>query len=136
MLALLLSAILIGAVLLRFAGKSAGQPRENEKTAFSRLKKACERNQAAEIHSAIHAWLAFLSPVSQTSSRPLTLGEFAQACDDRQLAESLEQMQEALVLSGNSWQADDLLISLQRVRRKINKQKTVQSKFYLGPLNP
>jgi len=136
MLALVLSVVLIGAVLLRFAGRSAGQPRKNEKTAFSRLKKACKRNQAAETHSTIHAWLAFLSPPSVTSSLPLTLGEFALACDDRQLAANLEQMQEALVLSSNSWQAGDLLVSLRRVRRKISKQKAVQSKAYLGPLNP
>jgi hypothetical protein len=136
-LVLVLSAVLIGAILLRFAGKSAGQPREEtERTAFSRLKTACERNQAAEAHCAIHAWLAFLSVPSVTNARTLTLGEFARACGDEQLAADLEQLQEALVLSCDSWQADDLLVSLQRVRRKVSNQKVVRSRAYLGPLNP
>jgi len=136
MLALVLSAVLIGAILLRFAGKSAGQPRETEKTAFSRVKKACERNQAAETHSAIHAWLAFVSPARVTNSRPLTLGEFARACDDRHTAATLVQMQEALVQPNRDWQGGELLSSLQDVRRKINRRKTVQARTHLAPMNP
>jgi hypothetical protein len=136
MLIPVLLAVLIGIILWRLAGKVTREPRKNETTSFSHLKKACENNRAAEAHAAIHAWLAFLWPASDMSSRPPTLNEFARAFGDGQLAVNLEQLQEALVYSKSDWQGGELLSALQDVRRKIIKRKTIQAKTPLAAMNP
>jgi hypothetical protein len=131
-----LAFVLAVALWVFFRPKTPGQHQVNEKSTFNHLQKACRSHHPGQIHSAIHAWFACSLPTFAKNSQPLTLGEFARICDDEQLATELEKLQEAMVSPGNSWQADDLLVSLKRVRHKINKQKTVRSRAYLSPLNP
>ena len=109
---------------------------ENEKSTFSTLQKACKNNQPGQTHSALHAWLKWSSPALSSNTRIVTLSEFARTCDDAQLSAELDHLQEALISSDNNWQGSELLNSLKRIRRRINKQKTVQSRTHLAPLNP
>ena len=109
---------------------------ETEKSTFSTLQKACKNNQPGQTHSALHAWLKWSSPALSSNSRIVTLSEFARTCDDAQLSAELDHLQEALISSNNNWQGNNLLNSLQRIRQKINKQKIVQLKTHLAPLNP
>ncbi len=135
-LTLLLLAFFIGTTWWRFGRNSTDRQRQDEKSAFARLHKACASNQASTTHSAIHAWLVFFPPANAGYARPTTLSEFARICEDKQLAAELGRLQEALITSNNDWQGDALLISLRDIRRKINKQIKVQSKTRLAPLNP
>ncbi len=121
--------------------QTPGQQVDSEKSAFNRLIKACRSNNIGQTHSALHAWLAWSSPecslpTHSPNSRPVTLSEFAQACDDTQLTAELERLQKALISSDSNWQSSELQNTLRRIRRKINKQKIVQSKAHLAPLNP
>ena len=108
----------------------------NEKTTFTRLANACNNNEAGHAHTAIHAWIENIPPEARKRPRPLTLSEFADLCDDPQLTIGLRNLQEALVTSATGWKGDDLLKSLQRIRRGINRQKSKPAEAYLAPLNP
>jgi len=140
LLLVVFTAFSAGFLYLRFRhkawGPTAGQVVDTEKSTFATLQKACKSNQAVQTHAAIHAWLAWSAPVLSPNVRSVTLSEFAGACDDTQLAAELERLQEVLVSSVGGWKGSELLSALQRVRRKISKQKTVQSKVHLAPLNP
>jgi hypothetical protein len=131
-----ITALLALALWLHFRRKSHNQEPENERTAFTRLANACKNNQAGQAHTAIHAWLEYLPLVATSHPRPLTLNEFAGLCDDPQLATDLDKLQKALIASSPDWQGDELLSSLQRIRRRINRQKTSPAEAYLAPLNP
>lgn len=120
----------------RFGSEMPRQAVDTEKSTFATLLKACRSNHIGQTHSALHAWIAQFLPAFWPNLRPVTLSEFAQACDDAQLSAEFEQLQEALISSDNNWQGSELLKSLRRIRRKINEQKTVQSKTHLAPLNP
>ena len=131
-----ITALLALALWLHFRRKSHSQEPENERTAFTRLANACKNNQAGQAYTYIHAWLEY-SPVAVTNHpRPLTLNEFAGLCDDPQLATDLDKLQKALIASSPDWQGDELLNSLQRIRRRINRQKPSPAEAYLAPLNP
>ena len=120
----------------RFKPSTVQHNVETEKSTFSTLQKACKNNQPGQTHSALHAWLKWSSPALSSNSRIVTLSEFARTCDDDQLSVELNHLQEVLISSDNNWQGNNLLNSLQRIRHKINKQKIVQSKSHLAPLNP
>ena len=109
---------------------------ETEKSTFAILQKACKTNQPGQTHSALHAWLKWSSPSLSSNPKIVTLSEFARTCDDAQLNVELDHLQEALISSDNNWQGNNLLISLQRTRRKISKQESAQLKAHLAPLNP
>ena len=109
---------------------------ETEKSTFVILQKACKNNQPGQTHSALHAWLKWSSPALSSNSKIVTLSEFARTCDDAQLSVELDHLQEALISSDNNWQGNNLLNSLQRIRRKISKQESVQFIAHLAPLNP
>jgi len=109
---------------------------ETEKSTFTILQKACKNNQPGQTHSALHAWLKWSSPALSSNSRIVTLSEFDRICDAAQLSAELDHLQEALISSDNNWQGNNLLISLQRIRQKINKQKIKHLKTHLAPLNP
>jgi len=131
-----ITALLALALWLHFRRKSHSQEPENERTAFTRLANACKNNQAGQAYTYIHAWLEY-SPVAVTNHpRPHTLNEFAGLCDDPQLATDVDKLQKALIASSPDWQGDELLNSLQRIRRRINRQKPSPAEAYLAPLNP
>lgn len=140
MLLVVFTAFAAGLLYWRFGrkawGSTAGQAVDTEKSTFTTVQKACKSNQAAQTHAAIHAWLAWSSAVLSPYSRIVTLSDFAVACDDAQLSAELERLQEALVSSESDWKGNDLLKLLQGIRRKLIKQKIVQSKVKLAPLNP
>lgn len=140
LLLVLFTVFTAGFLYLRFGrkvwGPTAGHVIDTEKSTFATLQKACKSNQAVQTHAAIYAWLAWSAPVLPPNARPVTLSEFAGACEDAQLAAELERLQEALVSSVDGWKGSELLNALQSVRRKISKQKIVQSKIHLAPLNP
>ena len=140
LLLVLFTAFAAGFLFLRFGrkvwGSTAGKVVDTEKSTFATLQKACKSNQAVQTHAAIYAWLVWSSPDLLPNSRPVTLSEFAGVCEDAQLAAELERLQEVLVSSVGGSKGSELLSALQRVRRKISKQKTVQSKVHLAPLNP
>ncbi len=121
---------------LRFGRGAAKQVIDSEKSSFATLQEACRSNSAGQTHSALHAWLAWSSPPNGENARPVTLNEFALAVADAQLAAELDQLQEALVSPNPNWQGGELFNALQRIRGEINKQKTVQLKIRLAPLNP
>jgi len=128
--------ILAGTVWRKSRQDKGGTHQVDEKSTFADLQKACKTNQANKTHSAIYAWLACCPPISGTGSRPVTLGKLAQIMNDDQLARELEELQQAMISSPINWNGDALLISLKRIRRRINTQKTVQSRNLLAPLNP
>jgi hypothetical protein len=128
--------IVAGTLWRKSRSSRSGQHRVDEKSTFANLQRACKRNQAAKVHSAIYAWLSCCPPVSPAGSRPLTLGEFAQTVNDDQLARELQELQNAMITSPANWRGEALLISLKRVRYRINTQKIVQSRAHLAPLNP
>ena len=130
------TALTAGFLWLRFGPRTSRRAVDTEKSTFTALQKTCKRNHAGQTHSTLHAWLAWSLPMGVPNSRSLTLSEFAQAHDDTQLAAELQRLQEALISSDNNWQGSRLLSALQRIRGKINKQKTVQSTSHLAPLNP
>ena len=113
----------------RFGRKAPNRTADTEKVVFASLQKACKSNNAGQTHAALYGWLAWSSP-------RVILSEFARAQNDTPLSTELMQLQEALVSTDNNWQGDKLLSSLQRIRRNINLQKTVQSEACLAPLNP
>ncbi len=123
-------------IWFHFRPKSHAQTVDTEKSAFATLQKACRNNNTAEAHSALHAWLIWVAPVVSPGSSAITLGEFAQICENTQLTAESAHLQEALISSNNTWQGNELLSVLQDIRGRINKQKTVQSKAHLTPLNP
>jgi hypothetical protein len=129
-------AITAAFLYLRFRRKAPGQAVDTEKSTFATLQKACKSNHIGQTHSALHAWIAQSSPALAPNLRPVTLSEFAWACDDTQLAAEFEQLQEALISTDSNWQGSELLNSLLRIRRKINQQKAVHLKTHLAPLNP
>ncbi len=128
--------ILAGALWRKSRQVKGEKPLVDEKSTFINLQKACKSNQAGEAHSAIYAWLTRCPPVSTTGSRPVTLGELAQIMKDNQLARELDELQQAMISSPANWNGDALLISLKRIRRRLNTQKIVQSRNFLAPLNP
>jgi hypothetical protein len=135
-LGLVLSILAVGAAWLYLKRESSSPDKPSEKSAFSRLQKACQGNRTAETHSAVHAWLSLsLRPYANNSPAP-TLTEFARRIHDKQLEIELERLQEALVSSDKNWKGDHLLSALQNVRKKINRQKPGQSAIRLAPLNP
>ena len=121
---------------LIFRRKFHNQQADNEKTTFARLANACKNHQAGQAYAAIHTWLEYLPLVATNHPRPVTLNEFADTCNDRQLATDLDKLQSALVTSAPDWQGDDLLSSLQRIRRRIKRQKPNPTEAHLVPLNP
>jgi len=134
------TAFTVGLLWLRFGrkawGQTAGQAVDTEKSAFATLQEACKSNQAVQTYAAIYAWLLWSSPGLLPNSRPVTLSEFAGVCDDIQLTTELQHLQEALISSGSDWKGGELLNALRGIRRKISRQKIVQSKTHLAPLNP
>ena len=136
LLIVVITALLALALWLRFRRKSHNQEPENERTAFTRLANVCKNNQAGQTYTAIHTWLEYIPLVAPNHPRPLTLNEFADTCDDRQLANDLDKLQRALVTSASDWQGDDLLSSLRRIRRRINRHKSSSAETHLAPLNP
>lgn len=136
MLMLVIMILLVRATRLRFGRKAHNLHLNNEKSAFTKLQKACKSNQAAQTHTAIHAWLA-TSPVEPgANSQAITLMAFAKSCNDQQLSVELERLQEVLVVADMNWQGAGLLRSIQRIRRKLNQEKAVQSEIHLAQLNP
>ena len=131
-----ITALLAFALWLLFRRKLRGQHPINERTTFTRLANACKNHQAGQAHTAIHTWLEYVPIEANNHPRPLTLNEFAGICNDRQLATDLDKLQRALVTSAPDWQGDDLLSSLQRIRRRINRQKPNPAEAHLAPLNP
>ena len=121
---------------LRIRRKTEGQPAATEKTTFTTLQKACENNQPGQTLTALHNWLVWSAPMLLPNSQSITLSEFARAFDDAQLTAEFTHLQEALIATDNNWQGSGLLSSLQRIRRTIKRQKIVQSKAQLAPLNP
>ena len=121
---------------LRFRPKTAGQTVASEKTTFTTLQKACESNQPGQTLTALHDWLVWSAPVLLPNSLSITLSEFAGASDDAQLTAEFTLLQEALIASDSNWQGNGLLNSLQHIRRTIKRQKIVQLKAQLAPLNP
>jgi hypothetical protein len=124
---------------LRFGrGKSrtSRQWEETEESSFAMVKSACKAGQPAQAYSAIHAWLAWHSTARSSASLRLTLTEFAKVCNDPALGTELDQLQKALVNPGNSWQGDQLLAFLLRVRHEFKQQITGRSTAQLAPLNP
>lgn len=119
------------AVLLwqHFARKTPGRDADNEKAAFSNLKKACNSNNFGQTYSALHVWLRW-------HFQPNTLKEFAEANNDTQLGIELKRLQESLISSDSNWTGSNLLHALRRTRGKIIKQKNIQEKTQLAPLNP
>jgi hypothetical protein len=136
LLGVLITVITAVFLFLRFGRKAPGPAEDTEKSTFSTLQKACSSNNPGQAHSALHAWIAQSSPGFSSNSLPVTLSEFARACDDTQLAAESERLQVALISADSTWQGSELLNSLHRIRRKIYKQKTVQSRTHLAPLNP
>ncbi len=134
LLLILLTGLLAIVLWLRFGRKTDDQGLDDEKSAFAALQKACKSNQATQAHTAIHTWLSHSS--SSSKFRHTTLNEFARSVNDQSLATELEKLQEAIVSSNEKWQGNELLVSLQAIRHKINAQKKVQLKTYLAPLNP
>lgn len=132
-----LALLFAGTLWLRFGRKTGERALSSEKSTFASLQKACKSNQAAQTHSAIHAWLTSSSSSAPfTHPGPVTLNEFARSCNDEQLSAELEQLQEALISTNNHWQGSNLSNSLQRARHKLKQQKIVQLKTHLAPLNP
>lgn len=131
-----ITALLAFAAWLYFRHKFHNQHPDSERTTFKTLENACKNHQAGQAHSAIYAWLEYLPLAATHRPHPLTLNEFACSCDDPQLAVDLENLQKALVTSAPDWHGDDLLSSLQRIRRRINTQKSKTAEAYLAPLNP
>jgi hypothetical protein len=129
-------ALLAFASWLFFRRKFHNQHQDNERTTFKILESACKNHQAGQAHTAIYAWLEYLPLAATHHPRPLTLNEFAGLCDDPQLTIDLENLQRAVVTSAPDWHGDDLLSSLQRIRRRINRQKSKPAEAYLAPLNP
>jgi hypothetical protein len=116
--------------------RASRQAVDTEKSAFAILQNACKSHKASQSHCALHAWIAWISAKAGPNSRPVTLNEFALACDDTQFTAELAKLQEALVSSNSNWQGSDLLVALRRIRGKINRQETIQSNASLAPLNP
>ena len=131
-----ITALLAFTLWLLFRRKSHEQHPDNEKTTYTRLTNACKNHQAGQVYAAIHAWLEYLPLVATNRPRPLTLNEFAGLCDDQQLATDLDELQKALIASSPDWQGDELLNSLQRIRRRINRRKPSPAEAHLAPLNP
>ena len=131
-----ITVLLAIALWLLIRRKFHNQNPDNERTTFTRLADACKDHQAGQAHTAIHAWLEYLPLVTTHHTRALTLNEFAGICNDRQLANDLDKLQRALVTSASDWQGDALLSSLQRIRRRINRQKPSLTEAHLAPLNP
>ena len=131
-----IAALLALALWLLFRRKLHQQHPINERTTFKRLEDACKNQQAGQVYAAIHTWLEYLPLAATNQPRGLTLNEFAGLCDDQQLASDLDKLQMALVASSPGWQGDGLLSSLQRIRRRINRQKPSPAESYLAPLNP
>ena len=131
-----IAALLALALWLFFRHKLHKQHPNNERTTFACLEDACKNHQAGQVYAAIHTWLEYLPFVATNHPRGLTLNEFAGLFDDRQLETDLDNLQKALVASASDWQGDALLVSLQRIRRRINRQKPSPAEAYLAPLNP
>ena len=128
--------LLLVVLWLVFARKLRQKHLRGEKAAFAGLVDACKNNQAGKAYSALHAWIEFFPDVAKRRSNPITLDEFARACDDRQLSRCLQDLQEALTTAPGNWQGNKLLDALQGVRSRITRQKMVRSEAYLAPLNP
>jgi hypothetical protein len=136
LLFLLVTALLGGALWLRFGHKAGGQQINDEKSAFAELLEACKNNNASQAHTAIHNWIASCRSASNTNSRPATLAEFGRAFNDEHLANELNRLQEALVTLDKNWRGESLLAAMQTVRQKINRKETDQAHAHLVPLNP
>ncbi len=132
-----LATLVLGLRLWRNArSRAPGPSPDSEKTAFSRLQKACSSNDAAEAYSALHAWLKWYSPRPSPGPRALTLNEFAETHGNEALRTHLKQLQEMLVTANSNWRGNELLSALQGVRRKARKQKAEKDRIHLAPLNP
>lgn len=136
LLVIVFAVLTAGFIWFRFGRKTTRPAHDTEKSTFSALQKTCKSNDAGQTHSSLYTWLAWSSPMGMSNSRSLTLSEFAQVYDDPKLTVQLQRLQEALISSDSNWQGGGLLSVLQDIRGKINKQKTVQSKAHLAPLNP
>lgn len=122
--------ILIAALLWhRIGRKTAGRVVDSENAAFATLKKACNSHDSGQTYSALHVWLRW-------HSRQATLKGFAQTNNDTQLGVELKRLQESLISSDSNWTGNNLLHALRRTRGKIIKQKNIQEKTQLAPLNP
>jgi len=119
------------AVLLwhRIGRKTPGRVVDSENAAFATLKKACNSNNFGQTYSALHVWLRW-------HSRQATLKGFALTNNDTQLGTELQRLQESLISSDSNWTGSNLLHALRRTRGKIIKQKNIQEKTQLAPLNP
>jgi hypothetical protein len=131
-----LSGLFIAALWFRFGRKTDDPQQENEKAAFARLQLACRNNEAAQVHSAIHIWIACATATISANSPPVTLNDFARMFNSDRLATELMGLQEALVASESGWQGDSLLRVLKDIRHEAHLQKSRHSKTYLAPLNP
>jgi hypothetical protein len=129
LLVVLLAAMMTVILWLRFKPKGSGQSAETEKTAFATLQKACNGNHIGQTYSTLHVWLGWYS-------RHTTLIEFAQRHNDTQLGTEVKRLQESLISSDSNWRGRNLLNALRRTRSEIIKQKTIQKKSKLAPLNP
>ncbi|MBT8072866.1 MAG: hypothetical protein HKP21_04070, partial [Xanthomonadales bacterium] len=131
----LLAGLLCVSAWVIFNRKTSATTPEDEKSTFSRVQKACSANDAVQAYAAIHAWLAYLPPVSG-ETRPASLGAFAQSINDEPLADELEALQKAVIEPGTAWRGTGLVKRLKDIRQQIAEQKTVQSGSRLAPLNP
>ncbi len=136
LLIILFTALTAGFFWFRFRFKTTRPTHDTEKSTFTVLQKACKSNNAGQTHSSLHTWLEWSSQTGVSNSCILTLSDFARVHDDTRLTAELQQLQEALVSLDSNWQGNGLLSALQRIRRVIKQQKTVQSKTHLAPLNP
>jgi hypothetical protein len=136
MLLSVLAVLSIIGLWTRFGRKAPMHHPNNEKSSFDHLQKACRNNDPSKTHSAIYTWLASIPVSKGVNLSGLTLSEFARLYKDKKLAGELHNLQEVLVKQDGTWQGNNLLKSLQRVRFQINRHKTEQSKIHLAPLNP
>ena len=109
--------------------RSSAQAVESEKSAFKTLERACKSNQISQAYTALHSWLTWVSS-------DMTLGKFADTCNDSQLNAELKHLQEELISTESNWQGANLLSALRRTRKKITQKKEILLKAQLAPLNP
>ncbi len=128
-LLIIILAVLSVLLWLGFKRGTSRHAEDNEKTAFKTLQSAISSHHAGQSYGALCSWLNWVSPA-------VTLAEFAAACDNTQLSEELEHLQQALISADSNWRGNRLLSALQQVRNVIKQQKAVQNKAALAPLNP
>ncbi|WAJ72083.1 BatD family protein [Catenovulum adriaticum] len=103
---------------------------QSEKLAWSRLQKACQKNQIEQIQTQLPIWVAaiYQTPIA-TSHQALA------QLDNPNVNEQINAMQASRFSpQGNHWQAQALLIELKKIRQtQLTKQ---QPNTHLAKLNP